>query len=45
MKAKLERKVKENMVLRDKARLIQDIQEKREEKMRWQDKQHLTRRE
>lgn len=44
MRAKLDRKVKENMILRDKAKLIEDIQEKREEKMRLADRQHLTHR-
>ena len=41
MKAKLERKVKEKEVLKEKAKLIHDIQERREDKMRLLDHQHI----
>lgn len=41
MKAKLDRKVRENIALREKAKLIQEIQERREQKMKFLDKQHL----
>ena len=44
MRAKLERKVKENQVLKERAKLVQDIQESREDKMRLKDHQHLRRR-
>jgi hypothetical protein len=38
MKAKLERKIRENQVLKERAKIIQDIQERRDEKMRLTDK-------
>ena len=44
MKAKLQRKIKENLHLKEKARLIQDIQERKEDKKRLTDHQSLRKR-
>ena len=44
MRAKLDRKVKENQVLKERAKVIQDIQERRDDKMRLKDHQHLRKR-
>lgn len=41
MRAKLDKKVRENIALREKAKMIQEIQERREQKMKFLDKEHL----
>ena len=38
MKAKLQRKIKENMLLKEKAKIVHEIQEEREKRMRLRDK-------
>ena len=38
MRAKLEKKIKENLLLKEKARIVRDIQEEREQRVKLRDK-------